>query len=61
MTDGNFGLHDERLSGVSTGKIGTVKRIVKHNLRLLAHYPADTLWAPIWIVYHWCWKRLNNK
>lgn len=61
MMGGNFGHHDERLSGGSEGKIGTVKRIVKHNMHLLTHYPEDTLWTPIWIVYHWCWKRLNNK
>ena len=61
MKGGNFGHYDERLSSGSAGKIGTVKRIVNHNIHLLAHYPADTLWAPIWIVYHWCWKRLSNK
>lgn len=61
MTGGNFGHHDERLKDEkTTGKKRAVKKILKHNLHLLSHYPADTLWAPIWIVYHWCWKRMNR-
>ena len=23
---------------------------------LLTHYPLDTIWAPVWIVWHKCWK-----
>lgn len=59
MTGGNFGHHDERLktNGKHSGKLGAVKKILKHNLHLLAHYPTEVLWAPVWIVYHWCWKR----
>lgn len=56
MLGGNFGHHDERLSGAPSGKFGAVCRIVKHNLHLLSHYPADVLWAPVWIVWHWGWK-----
>lgn len=57
MLAGNFGHHDKRLSGGPSGKIGTVCRIVKHNIHLLFHYPADVLWAPVWIVWHWWWKQ----
>lgn len=61
MTGGNFGHHDERLADErTTGKMRSIKKILKHNLHLLTHYPGDTLWAPIWIVYHWCWKRLHR-
>ena len=60
MTGGNFGHHDERLSNSSKGKLSAIRKILRHNLHLLTHYPADTLWAPVWIVYHWCWKRLNR-
>ena len=61
MTGGNFGHYDERLKDDKiTGKKRAIKKILKHNLHLLTHYPADTLWAPIWIVYHWCWKRMNR-
>lgn len=61
MTGGNFGHHDERLADNKTrGKKRAIKKILKHNMHLLTHYPEDTLWAPIWIVYHWCWKRLHR-
>ena len=60
MTGGNFGHHDERLSNNSKGKLSAIRKILRHNLHLLMHYPGDTLWAPVWIVYHWCWKRLNR-
>lgn len=59
MVGGNFGHHDERLkSSKQQGKLGAVKKIMKHNLHLLAHYPSEVIWAPVWIVYHWCWKRI---
>ena len=55
MAGGNFGHYDERLSH-GKGKMGAVLAILKHNVHLLGHYPADTLWAPVWVVWHKCWK-----
>ncbi len=55
MMGGNFGHHDERLKH-SGGKLGAVKAILTHNMHLLTHYPADTIWAPVWIVWHKLWK-----
>ena len=51
MTGGNFGHHDKRLMH-GEGKIGAVKAILIHNMHLLAHYPSDVIWAPVWIVWH---------
>jgi len=55
MAGGNFGHHDKRLSH-GKGKMRAVMAILKHNVHLLGHYPADTLWAPVWVVWHKCWK-----
>lgn len=55
MTGGNFGHYDERLLH-GGGKLGAVKAILTHNLHLLAHYPSDVIWAPVWIVWHKMWK-----
>lgn len=55
MMGGNFGHHDERLKHTG-GKLGAVKAILTHNMHLLAHYPSDVIWAPVWIVWHKCWK-----
>lgn len=59
MVGGNFGHHDERLKTCKKqGKNGAVRKILRHNLHLLTHYPSEVIWAPVWIVYHWCWKRI---
>lgn len=55
MKGGNFGHYDERLHH-GEGKLGAVKAILTHNMHLLAHYPSDVIWAPIWFVWHKCWK-----
>lgn len=55
MTGGNFGHYDERLQH-GGGKLGAVKAILTHNLHLLAHYPSDVIWAPVWIIWHKLWK-----
>lgn len=60
MAGGNFGKHYNRLKSESKGKKGVVQKILKHNLHLFAHYPKDVVWAPVWIVYHWCWKRVKK-
>lgn len=60
MMGGNFGHHDERLQNSHSGKWSAISKILKHNLHLLAHYPTDVIWAPIWIVYHKIWKLMNR-
>lgn len=62
MVGGNFGHYDERLKTNKKGKFGTISKIFRHNLHLLSHYPSDVIWAPIWVGWHWIWKRMNiNK
>lgn len=55
MAGGNFGHHDQRLTH-GGGKWNTVKQVCKHNWHLMSHYPADVIWAPVWFVWHKCWK-----
>ena len=55
MTGGNFGHYDQRLTH-GGGKWNTVKQVCKHNWHLMSHYPADVVWAPVWFVWHKCWK-----
>lgn len=55
MRGGNFGHHDERLHK-NKGRLGAVRDILTHNMHLLSHYPSDTLWSPVWIVWHKLWK-----
>lgn len=60
MLGGNFGHYDERLIINKSGKIGTVYKIVKHNLHILSHYPSDVVWTPVWVIWHWIWKRMKS-
>ena len=55
MKGGNFGHYDERLPR-SSSKLGAVRNVIGHNLHMLSHYPSDTIWAPVWFVYHKLWK-----
>lgn len=55
MAGGNFGHHDQRLQHGGS-KWNTVKQVFRHNWHLLSHYPADVIWAPVWFVWHKCWK-----
>lgn len=57
MEGGNFGHHDKRLKIRAKGKIGSVCKMLLHNMHLLVHYPQEVFWAPVWVVYHFVWKR----
>ena len=56
MQMGNFGQQDKRYKGD-----GKAKRFVNHWSHLLLHYPSEVVWSPVWIVYHWFWKRIKLK
>lgn len=57
MEGGNFGQHDKRLKIRMKGKVGSVCKMLLHNIHLLVHYPQEAFWAPVWVVYHFVWKR----
>lgn len=48
---GNFGHADSRFKGMSK-----IRRITKHGIHLLLHYPSEVIWTPIWLFYHKVWK-----
>ena len=56
MYMGNFGKQDERYKDNKR-----VVRFVRHWTHLLLHYPSEVVWSPMWIVYHWFWKRNKLK
>jgi hypothetical protein len=59
MEGGNFGHHDQRLQHEG-GRWNTVKQVCRHNWHLVSHYPADVIWAPVWFVWHKCWKVFHS-
>ena len=61
MQNGNFGHHDERVKKVGNGKMSELWRNVQHNWHLASHYPSELLWQPVWLAYHFIWKRMIKK
>ena len=59
MQTGNFGYSDTRYQYRSFFKL---RRQVAHGGHLLAHYPSEVIWTPIWLVYHkvWKWNKLRK-
>lgn len=51
LQTGNFGRADTRFKGMST-----LRRMSKHGIHLLLHYPSEVIWTPIWLVYHKIWR-----
>ncbi len=58
MQAGNFGKHDARISH-DGGKAKHAWEKLKHNFRLVGHYPEEVLWEPVFRVYHWIWRRFD--
>lgn len=58
MQAGNFGKHDTRISR-DGGKTRHAWEKLKHNFRLVGHYPEEVLWEPVFRVYHWIWRRFE--
>ena len=56
MQTGNFGQGDKRYRGHSK-----MRRMTKHGLHLLMHYPSEVLWTPLWLIYHRVWKYNKKK
>lgn len=61
MQNGNMGHHDQRIKRVSeNAKIQSVAANIQHTWHLATHYPSEFLWTPIWIVWHFVWKRITR-
>ena len=61
MAGGNFGHHDERIRKVGKGKWRSVFANLQHAMHMLRRYPLEAFWMPVWMVYHFIWKRTLKK
>lgn len=57
MEGGNFCHHDKRIKKVGKGKWQSVFANLQHAMHVLKRYPSEALWMPVWMVYHFIWKR----
>lgn len=61
MLAGNFGKYDERsMPQMGETKMRRFFRRQKRFTRFLRHYPEETLFAPVWTAWHWCWRKYNG-
>ena len=59
MVGGNFGKGDDRYKKANS-HAGILGNIIRRNLHLASHYGSEALMAPLYYVWHFCWKRLNK-
>ncbi len=58
MLGGNFGVFDPRLNRKKEiGRLSAIIPMLQHNTHLLGNYPADIIWTPVWVAWHWLCKR----
>lgn len=61
MQSGNFGHYDNRMHSIRNKWIAPFATRIQHNWHLATHYPSEFFWAPVWLIYHFFWKRtLSN-
>ena len=58
MQSGNFGHFDQRVKAIGEGKhLRALTTNLQRARYLITHYPMEVLWAPVWMAYHFVWKR----
>ena len=58
LLSGNFGQTDQRYQ---YKKLFKLKRWASRSSHLLIHYPSEVMWSPVWIIYHWFWKKKKKS
>ena len=62
MESGNFGHHDTRIKEIGhNNRIRTLTQNLQRAPHLIWHYPKEVLWAPMWMAFHFVWKRTVGK
>ena len=62
MQSGNFGLYDERVKAVGGfSKLRALTTRLQRAPYLIKHYPTEVMWAPLWMAYHFVWKRTIGR
>lgn len=59
MIGGNFGHGDDRYSK-SKSHVGILHNIIQRNFHFARYYGSEALAAPVYYIWHFCWKRMNK-
>ena len=58
MEAGNFGQTDLRYS--YRGRYAMQLQNIRHSAHLCFHYPSEVLWMPLWLIWHFFWKKYKK-
>lgn len=59
MIGGNFGKKDERYNKAGS-HLGILGNIIHRDMHLAHHYGSEAMMAPLFYMWHFCWKRMNK-
>lgn len=60
LKGGNFGKGNNRHSMYFNRRVNKYADAIHRSFHLVAHYPSEALWTPIYYLWHFCWKRLQS-
>ena len=61
MTAGNFGMYDIRYVPAKHGfNITHINNLAKRSFILFTHYPSETIWSPLFKIWHYFWRKRNK-
>ena len=61
LSGGNFGQHDQRVGNdVRAGTFRKNMQRLYRDVRLALLFPSETLWEPIFRLYHFFWRLCHN-
>lgn len=59
---GNFGKYDERYETTRGGiNMPHLKKLFKHSSLLIKYHPSETLWNPLFKIWHYWWRKRATK
>ena len=62
MTAGNFGMYDTRYTSTVHGlNFAHIGNIAKRSFTLFTHYPTETIWTPLFKIWHYFWRKRNKQ
>ena len=57
---GNFGKYDPRITWRGKGIVRNFTCSVIKNFRFIKYFPSEVMWAPIWKMWHFIWRKLKG-
>ncbi len=60
MMAGNFGHYDKRIQRGNSSELSLFIQRCGRNMRFIYSYPSEVIWAPVFKIWHFFWRRKQN-